>query len=86
MERLIDDTARDFLHISFAATNVLKRNPTNDWMRDWDVATFIEALEEAYQLAPGDRHLGRGQRWLEVVYRVQRFRFAMTTWRHYGTP
>ena len=41
-------------------------------MKEWDVATFIEALEEAYSLAPGDRLLGRGQRWLEVVYRLQR--------------
>jgi len=38
---------------------------------EWDVATFIEALKEAYPLAPGDRHLGHGQRWLKVAYRVQ---------------
>jgi hypothetical protein len=43
-------------------------------MRDWDVATFIEALEEAYPLAPGDRHLGHGQRWLDVAYSMQKIK------------
>jgi len=60
------------VRISFSATNAFISNPTNNWMKEWDVATFVESLEEAYPLAPGDRHLGRGQRWLEVVYRLQR--------------
>jgi len=47
LERPIDATARDFLHISFAPTRVLQLNPTTNWMRDWDVATLIEALEES---------------------------------------
>jgi len=50
---------------------ILHLNPATNWMMEWDVATFIEALEEAYPLALGDRHLGRGQRWLKVAYRVQ---------------
>jgi len=69
--RLIDDTARDFLNISFAPKRVLHLNPATHWMMEWDVATFVEALDEAYPLALGERHLGRGQRWLEVAYRVQ---------------
>jgi len=67
----IDDAARDFMIIPFTPTRVLRRNPTTNWMMEWDVATFIEALEEAYPLAAGDRHLGPGQRWLEVAHRVQ---------------
>jgi len=37
-------------------------------MMEWDVAISFESLEEAL---PGDRHIGHGQRWLEVAYRVQ---------------
>jgi len=78
LERLIDDTARDFLNISFAPTRVLQLNPTTNWMMEWDVATFIEALEEAYPLAPWDRHLGRGQRWLEAVHTIGLRRYLNT--------
>jgi len=49
----------------------MRQHPVTNWMMEWDVATFIEALEEAFPLNAGDGHLGHGQRWLDVAYRVQ---------------
>jgi len=57
LERLIDDIARSYLTISFTPLPVMRRNPTTNWMLDWDVAIFIEALEEAFPLNERDRHL-----------------------------
>jgi len=49
----------------------IKRHPTRDWQLDWDVAIFIDALEEAYPLNVKDKHLGIGQRWIDVVLRLK---------------
>ena len=67
LERLIDETARSFLTLSFTPLLVMQRNSTANWMLGWDVAIFIEALEEAFPLNARDRHLGSGQRWIEVA-------------------
>jgi len=40
-------------------------------MLEWGVAIFIQALEEAFPLNARDRHLGSGQRWLDVAFRLQ---------------
>ena len=34
---------------------------------DWDVATFIEALEELYPLQAEHKHLDLGSRWQQVI-------------------
>jgi hypothetical protein len=71
LERLIDAEARGYLNISFTPLTTMKRHPTRDWQLDWDVAIFIEALEEACSLDSRDKHLGIGQRWIDVALRVQ---------------
>jgi len=81
MERLIDDTARDFLRISFSATYVFINNPTSNWMKEWDVATFIEALEEALEI---DILAQVRDGWKSFIG-CTTFRCEMTTWRHYET-
>jgi len=49
----------------------MRQHPTRDWQLDWDVAIFIGALEEAYPLNARDKHLGSGQRWIDVALRLQ---------------
>jgi len=60
LERLIDDTARSFLSLSFTPLRVMKNNPVTNWMMERFVAIFIEALEEAFPLNARDKHLGSG--------------------------
>ena len=71
LERLIDDAARGYLGLNFTPLPVMERNPTSNWMLEWDVAFFIEALEEAFPLDTRDKHLDNGQRWLDIVLRLQ---------------
>jgi len=61
LERLIDDTARGYLGLSFTPLPIMQRYPVSNWMLEWDVAIFIETLEEAFPLDTRDRHLDRGQ-------------------------
>jgi hypothetical protein len=71
LERLIDDEAKSMLALAFLTGRVAKEHPTNNWMLNWDVATFIDALEESYPLAAEDRHQGGTQKWLEVVKKLR---------------
>jgi len=43
----------------------------SNWMLNWDVATLIDALEEAYPWAAENRHQGGTQRWLDVVKKLR---------------
>jgi len=62
LERLIDDAERSFLSLFFTPLRVVKNNPASNWILEWDVSIFIEALYEAFPLNARDRHLGSGQR------------------------
>jgi len=85
LERLIDDTARSFLSLSFTPLRVMRQYPLTNWMMEWDVAIFIEALEGACPLNPRDRHLGNDQRLLDVAFRLQ-FKSLTTICQRCKTP
>jgi len=67
----MDDEARSMLSLAFLPGRVAREYPTNNWTLNWDVATFIDALEESYPLAAEDRHQGGTQKWLEVVKKLR---------------
>jgi len=72
LDRLIDDEARSMLSLGFlTGKHLTKEHPTSNWMLDWDLATFIDALEDSYPLAAEDRHQGGTQKWLEVVKKLR---------------
>jgi len=55
------------LSLAFLPGSVAREHPTSNWMLNWDVATFIDALEKSYPLAAEDQNQGGTQKWLEVV-------------------
>ena len=64
LSNLIDSETVMLLGYVFAPTETAARNPiTSHWTVDWDVATFIEALEELYPLQAEHKHLDLGSRW-----------------------
>ena len=68
LSNLIDSETVMLLGYVFAPSETAARNPiTSHWTVDWDVATFIEALEELYPLQAEHKHLDLGSRWQHVI-------------------
>jgi len=40
-----------------ASSRTLRKNPASDWRKDWNMDTFLKALEEVSAVEPKDRFM-----------------------------
>ena len=43
------------IKIKIATSRKLRENPSNDWQNEWDMETFLKALEEVFAESDSDR-------------------------------
>ena len=60
---------RSWIMIGFkiASSRTLRENPANDWRKDWNMDTFLKALEEVYWVEPADRFMETGSIWQAIA-------------------
>jgi hypothetical protein len=52
---IIDPRAMMVMKIKIATSRTLRENPSNDWQNEWDMETFLKALEEVFAESDSDR-------------------------------
>ena len=52
---IIDPRAMMVIKIKIATSRKLRENPSNDWQNEWDMETFLKALEEVFAESDSDR-------------------------------
>ena len=60
---------RSWIMIGFkmASSRTLRENPANDWRKDWDMDTFLKALEVVYAVETADRFMETGSIWQAIA-------------------
>ena len=52
-------------------SRTLNENPSKNWRQDWNVHTFLRALEEVYALEPKDRFMESTSIWQSITYELR---------------
>ena len=65
---------RSWIMIGFkiASSRTLHKNPAYDWRKDWNMDTFLKALEEVYAVEPADRFMETGSIWQAIALDLYR--------------
>ena len=55
------------IDFKIASSRTLCENPASDWRKDWNMDTFLKALEEVYAVEPADRLMETGSVWQAIA-------------------
>ena len=55
------------IEFKIASSRTLRENPSSDWRKEWNMDTFLKALEEVYSVEPADRFMETGSIWQAIA-------------------
>ena len=68
----ISEQVWKMIGFKIASSRALRENPSNDWKGEWNMDTFLKALEEAYSLEPADRFMETSSIWQAIAIDLAR--------------